>query len=258
MWYYYNTLDDSQKKAYQELYNAIQSWIGNSEGTQPFSYALKTPGPAVDGDVILMNIKWDHPIIAQYFNSVIPSSENGSIVFSDVDDQQVFGSALEVHQLIQEVEAAADVFLSGLSPSMSNYDKYWYIAKKLSEETAYDNAFPQVSIRQFLDDSGVYGALVDRLGVCQGFAQTYDYLCKRAGLFSLVVSGSTASGNHAWNIVKLDDDYYHVDTIWMQSNENRYFCLTDMQITVDHTIISQYHPECNGSQYAYDGGKIPS
>ena len=108
-------------------------------------------------------------------------------------------------------------------------------------------------MRQFLDDSGVYGALVNHLSICQGFAQTYDYLCKRAGLFSLVVSGNTSFGDHAWNIIKLDDGYYHVDTTWMQSNKNRYFCLTDKQIAVDHTIISVYHPDCDGSNYAYQG-----
>lgn len=258
LWYYYNMLDVSQKTAYQGLYDAIQSWIGNSGNTQPFSYELKNPGSTVNGDNILMDVKWDNPIIAQYFNTVTVKKANGSIVFTDTDDQHTFGNTQNVRQLIRDAEAAADAFLSGLSSSMSDYDKYWYIAKKLCEETAYDYAFPQVSMRQFLDDSGVYGALVNRRSICQGFAQTYDYLCKRAGLFNLVVSGNTSSGDHAWNIIKLDDGYYHVDTTWMQSNENRYFCLTDKQIAVDHTIISQYHPKCDGSKYAYNGGKAPS
>ncbi|MHB8064867.1 MAG: transglutaminase domain-containing protein [Ruminiclostridium sp.] len=258
LWYYYNMLDVSQKTAYQGLYDAIQSWIGNSENTQPFSYELKNPGSTVNGNNILMDMKWDNPIIAQYFNTVTVKKANGSMVFTDTDDQHTFGNTQNVRQVIRDAEVAADAFLSGLSSSMSDYDKYWYIAKKLCEETVYDYAFPQVSMRQFLDDSGVYGALVNRLSVCQGFAQTYDYLCKCAGLFSLVVSGNTSSGDHAWNIIKLDDGYYHVDTTWMQSNENRYFCLTDKQIAVDHTIISQYHPKCDGSKYAYNGGKVPS
>lgn len=255
LWYYYNTLDVSQKTAYQALYVAIQSWIGDNGNTQPFSYELKNPGSTVNGDNILMDMKWDNPIIAQYFNTITVKKAKGSMVFTDTDDQHTFGNTQNVRQMITDAEAAADTFLSGLNSSMNDYDKYWYIAKKLCEETAYDNAFPQVSMRQFLDGSGVYGALVNRLSVCQGFAQTYDYLCKRAGLFSLVVSGNTSSGDHAWNIIKLDDGYYHVDTTWMQSNENRYFCLTDKQITVDHTIISQYHPKCNVSKYAYKGGK---
>ena len=205
-----------------------------------------------------MAVKWDNPIIAQYFNTVTVKKANGSMVFTDTDDQRIFGNTQNIRQVIRDAEAAADAFLSGLSSSMSDYDKYWYIAKKLCEETAYDYAFPQVSMKRFLDDSGVYGALVNHLSVCQGLAQAYAYLCNRAGLFSLVVSGSTSSGDHAWNIIKLDDGYYHVDTTWMQSNEARYFCLTDMQIAVDHTIISRYHPKCDGRKYAYNGGRVPS
>ena len=253
LWYYYNMLDSSQKAAYLELYDAIQAWISNDSDTQPFTYELREPGSTVNGGDILMDVKWDSPIIAQYFNTVTVKEASDLMVFTDTDDQHTFGNTQDVRQAIRDAEAAADVILSGLRSSMSDYDKYWYIAKKLCEETAYDYAFPQVSMRQFLDDSGVYGALVNRLSICQGFAQTYDYLCKRAGLFSLVISGNTSSGDHAWNIIELDDGYYHVDTTWMQLNEDRYFCLTDKQIAVDHTIISVYHPKCDGSKYAYQG-----
>jgi transglutaminase/protease-like cytokinesis protein 3 len=253
LWYYYNMLDSSQKAAYLELYDAIQAWISNDSDTQPFTYELRNPGSTVNGNDILMDMKWDNPIIAQYFNTVTVKEASDLMVFTDTDDQHTFGNTQDVRQAIRDAEAAGDVILSGLSSSMSDYDKYWYIAKKLCEETAYDYAFPQVSMRQFLDDSGVYGALVSHLSICQGFAQTYDYLCKRAGLFSLVISGNTSSGDHAWNVIKLDDGYYHVDTTWMQLNEDRYFCLTDKQIAVDHTIISVYHPKCDGSKYAYQG-----
>lgn len=253
LWYYYNMLDSSQKAAYLGLYDAIHAWISNDSDTKPFTYELKNSGSTVNGNNILMDVKWDNPIIAQYFNTVTVKKASGLIVFTDTDDQHTFGNIQNVRQVIRDAEAAADAILSGLSSSMSDYDKYRYIAKKLCEETAYDYAFPKVSMRQFLDDSGVYGALVNRLSICQGFAQTYDYLCKRAGLFSLVVAGKIFSGDHAWNIIKLDDGYYHVDTTWMQSNENRYFCLTDKQIAVDHTIISVYHPKCDGSKYAYQG-----
>lgn len=253
LWYYYNMLDASQKAAYLELYDAIMTWISDDSVAQPFTYELSSPGPTVDGDDILMNLKWDNPIIAQYFNTITVIEANGLITFTDTDDQQIFGDTQNLRQLIHEVEVAADIILSRLTPSMSDYDKYWEIAKKLCEETAFDYTFPQVPMREFLDESGVYGALVNRLSVCQGFSQTYDYLCKRAGLFSLVISGSTSTGDHAWNIIKLDDGYYHVDTTWMQSNKNRYFCLTDKQIAVDHTIISAYHPDCDGNNYAYEG-----
>ncbi len=54
-----------------------------------------------------------------------------------------------------------------------------------------------------------YGAMVDKTAVCQGYALAYKYLLERAGITSYMVTSE--SMNHAWNMVKLDGRYYHVD-----------------------------------------------
>ncbi len=54
-----------------------------------------------------------------------------------------------------------------------------------------------------------YGILVNRLGVCMGYALAYDYLLKQVGIESIYCS--SASLVHAWNIVVIDGVEYHVD-----------------------------------------------
>ena len=57
-----------------------------------------------------------------------------------------------------------------------------------------------------------YGALVEGSAVCQGYALAYKLLLSRAGIpAAFVVSYDMG---HAWNMVKIDGSWYHVDTTW--------------------------------------------
>lgn len=257
-WYFHSLLDPSQQAVYMGLYQNLQAYIEDDTDTEPFAYTFENPGPTLDGQNIVQFVGFDHPILAQYFSSCIVATENdGNMLFRDITtkDSQVFGDITDIRSQICEIEAAADAFLSAIDLSLSDYEKYLQIAVKLCREAEYDYAFGTQgqTLKDFLLDTSVYGGLVNHLCVCQGFAKTYQYVCQRAGLFCTVVAGRTSGGDHEWNIIKLDDGYYHVDVTWMQASGERYFCLTDDEIAVDHAIISQYHPECDGLKYAHGG-----
>ncbi len=55
----------------------------------------------------------------------------------------------------------------------------------------------------------MYGALVERNAVCEGYTKAYDYLLEQVGIESDYCSSDAL--NHAWNIVYLDGKPYHVD-----------------------------------------------
>lgn len=58
----------------------------------------------------------------------------------------------------------------------------------------------------------VYGALVEGKAVCQGYALAYEYLLDQYGITSGIASSDGA--DHAWNIVKIREHWYHVDATW--------------------------------------------
>ena len=58
----------------------------------------------------------------------------------------------------------------------------------------------------------MYGALVNHSVVCQGYAETMFYFLKKAGLPCAIASSKNI--NHAWNIVKIHGNWYHIDATW--------------------------------------------
>ena len=57
-----------------------------------------------------------------------------------------------------------------------------------------------------------YGAFVNHNVVCQGYALAFKVLMDRAGIPCCYVKSDAM--NHAWNIVQLDGNWYHVDVTW--------------------------------------------
>lgn len=55
-------------------------------------------------------------------------------------------------------------------------------------------------------------------GVCQSYALLFDRMAKGAGLETKYVAGnawnSSSVGAHAWNLVKIDGQWYHIDVTW--------------------------------------------
>lgn len=56
------------------------------------------------------------------------------------------------------------------------------------------------------------GVFVDRIAVCQGYATAYSFLLNEVGVESMIVSSNAM--NHAWNLVNIDGNWYHVDVTW--------------------------------------------
>ena len=66
---------------------------------------------------------------------------------------------------------------------------------------------------------GIYGALVDRRAVCEGYAKAFKYILDDMGIPCIVVRGIAKnnegeSEGHAWNYVKVNNEWYAVDVTW--------------------------------------------
>ncbi len=122
-------------------------------------------------------------------------------------------------------------------------EKVKAIHDKLCATTDYD--YENLNVASYKLKYTAYAALCQGKAVCQGYAIAFYRLCKEAGLSVRVISGIGGGGGHAWNIVKVGDYYYNIDTTWDgQDSETRYsFYLQNEADFADHVRDNEYNTE---------------
>ena len=106
-----------------------------------------------------------------------------------------------------EITQVAAKWLAGLDADADEYQKILYVYEKIVDEVDYDESAP--------DNQNIYSIFVNRQSVCAGYSKATQYLLEQLGVFCTYVTGKTTEGgNHAWNLVKCNGDYYYVDTTW--------------------------------------------
>ena len=153
----------------------------------------------------------------------------------------------------KDVDAAVQAALSQVSGSWSEYDR---------ERVIHDWLCGNVSYVDGKNAHNLYGVFVEKKAVCEGYAKAMQYLLYQSGIQCLCVTGMSAVPNsarneaHAWNIVRISKEYYHVDVTWDDQESNlfhAYLNLTDEQIQEDHTMDSDNYPlpACTATANAY-------
>lgn len=130
-----------------------------------------------------------------------------------------------------EVEAAMDSFIrEEIEPSMSDYEKIKRPHDFICRKITYGKESSTGDCRHRYQ----YCAPIEGHGVCIDYAMTLGYLTARMGYetYSVHGYGSKALGNHAWNIIRLGDNYYHVDCTWDDKTPTcyKYFLISDSTI----------------------------
>ncbi len=74
-------------------------------------------------------------------------------------------------------------------------------------------------------------------------------LLEAAGLDTKYISGKAGDGLHAWNLVQVDDEWYHLDTTWNDPLPDRpnevgydYFLVSDATMRQNHTWMTDNYP----------------
>lgn len=175
-------------------------------------------------------------------------------------------SLAEISQLTNQLEAKVNALISELiNDHQSDYDKVRAIHDYLKCNLEYDTiaANSQGSQdRSILDAHTIVGALLKHRCVCEGFAKAMKYICDKISLECYVVSGKgnspLAMGPHAWNIVRINGYYHHVDVTWdnQYADSNQipnygYLNLSDDEISKDHTWDRRFYPACPSSPYNF-------
>lgn len=153
--------------------------------------------------------------------------------------------------------------------------------KKLARQVPEgDEKTKELFLHDFLCQSVVYdklkkeysheiiGALGNGVAVCEGIAKAVKVLCDEIGLWCVIAlsEANPEKGikyRHAWNIVRIGGQYYHLDVTFdntlSRGKELRhdYFNLSDKQIARDHEPVLWKVPACvDGDHFFYKEQKV--
>lgn len=166
--------------------------------------------------------------------------EGGGVV--DVSPEYTMSKS-ERDRAKAEFDAVVKQLLSNVSGSWDEYHRELAVHDILCDLLTYkDVGKPSYN---------AYGALTGKFSVCEGYAESFQYLMYQCGIQCLSVFGKAGGGSHKWNIVRINDVYYEVDVTWDDPVVSEgaapfvvhsYFNISDAILTQDHNIGENNYP----------------
>ena len=140
---------------------------------------------------------------------------------------------------IVEIQLAYQTSRDSLK-DMQNYTRsvfssaYLYVIGDTDPHVKYSQLFSFLMERnEYKIETSItpaYSLLRHGVGDCKAFAAVYARMCTSAYLQCYVVSGTKAGEPYVWNIVQIDDRYYHLDLLSSAANGTMQL-LTDQQMS---------------------------
>ncbi len=154
---------------------------------------------------------------------------------------------------VASIDATVDEILARHNAhSLSDFDKIKFVNDYIVQNTVYSTDTTN-------SPHSAYTVLAEGKAVCQGYALLAQKMLVKLGIESLYVVGEAGGVGHAWNLVKLNGGWYHMDTTWNDPTPDRgpnnvryaYFLMSDQKLAKDHTWERANYPQAVDEQYAY-------
>lgn len=142
----------------------------------------------------------------------------------------------KVNEKVKKILKEEGIVGKGRTP----YEKVKAIHNYIIKKVSYDRT---------LKNRSAYDALYSKKTVCNGYAMLAYKMLMEAGVEAKFIPGkasnSSGSGDHAWNLVKIGDKWYNLDTTWDDWDikgkvSYKYFLKGSNSFNKDHTPYEQY------------------
>lgn len=257
--FYFSNLDIVSQNVYVEILYALENYVEEME--------LSTLDTALV-DKVFQCVLMDHPEIFYTDGYTFVKYALGEDVKKITFKGTYIYEGEEKDKREALIEENAMKMLQGIRADATDYEKVKYVYETIIENTEY-NILAQ-------DNQNICSVFLNGESVCQGYAKAVQYLLTKLNIPATLVIGTVENGEgHAWNLVKVDNEYYYLDTTWgdasylFQSDaepEERqntsainydYLCVTTEEIERTHSLGNMVSlPVCdsmNANYYVREG-----
>ncbi len=244
---YYATESQSQIEAkctqnYQQLLCQLREGMELRENIITLYYATKNPLPnnwhnTIMGDVVA---ETDKPTQGDYLNYVwyrydiknthFVSGSTGLNCNKLVFIFDYYTTKAQEDVLTAEINRVLDSFR--FTASTTNLQKIRAIYDYITANIRYDYA--NLKNENYQLKYTAYAALMHKTAVCQGYAVLFYRMAETVGVDTRVITGIGNSGSHAWNIAKVGDIYYYLDSTWDEGRPTYSYYLRGTNDFPDH------------------------
>ena len=231
--YYYEQLDENSKIIYAALENNIDNLIKENyviDFSTTFNDLLHEPTGQYklkrSFQSALDAFYYDHPELF-YIDITKMSITTNCISVGPLKTYMVkitpvnnknyldsgFSSEYDVNYAISKVEKIKTEIINTVSNEKDTYNKIKMVHDILATSIEYDSTISKPNIYN------IYGALVQKTVVCEGYAKAFKYILDSLNIDCILVVGnginsSNQTEDHMWNYVKLNNSWYGVDVTW--------------------------------------------
>ena len=193
--YYFKQLTEEEQRVYRELLKGIRA-------REKEFYLTISDDDSIDRSYHA--VLKDHPEIFWVHNREkiykTTYSDSDYCVFTPgytYTDGEIDEIQTAMEQSFQEVRAR-------IPEDASDYEKVRIVYTYVIDHTQYQTGE---------DDQSIAGVFWKKSAVCAGYAGAVQYLLERLDIPCIYVDGSTkgSTEGHAWDIVKIGQEYYYVD-----------------------------------------------
>lgn len=180
-----------------------------------------------------------------------------------------------IREMSEILKDRISVLMEDLDPKYDEYHMERYVHDTLLKNCSY--AVGVKSVSDGWENFTSYGAIVNGSAVCEGYSKAMQMLLSITGISSYIIRGEADGIKHMWNLVKLDEQWYHLDSTWNDTDGGisyEYFNVPTSIISDNHIIGALigtgdeeadrtgpnfFIPECNSMEknfYLVDGFTI--
>ena len=235
--YAYNTLTKQQQEVYKLIFDSISNGI-NKINLEKFDLS------ATDIQKIFWACDFDNPRLLT-IKTGFSYNYDTKVHYITVNSGR---TPKQTKEILKKINSKINDILIEAQKLQTDYEKVKFFHDWIVRNTDYINdtsKFPRE----------IDGPFLYNVGICEGYSKTFEYLCQLSGINCICVGGKANDGDHMWNMVEVDGNWYHIDLTWDDPFNNssivshKYFLVSDTQISRNHQINNKFELPIASSSY---------